>query len=159
DAFDAAMYRRDGDTLHLVAHEGPIPTASMQALIRGWTPGRAVLEGRTVHIADIQAEADEFPEGSEIARRVGNRTVLSMPLMRTDGVAIGAIMVRRSEARLFTDRQVALLQTFADQAVIAIENVRLFNETKEALQRETATGEILQIISTSPADLRPVLDA
>src|SRR5262245_55637509 len=87
DAFDTAIYRRDGDTLHLVAHEGPIPTASMQALIRGWTPGRAVLDRRTVHIADIQAEADEFPEGSEIARRVGNRTVLSMPLMRKDGVA------------------------------------------------------------------------
>src|SRR5262249_30936463 len=131
DAFDAVIYRRDGDTLHLVAHEGPIPTAPMQALIRGWTPGRAVLDGRTVHIADIQAEVDEFPEGSEIARRVGNRTVLSMPLMRKDGLAIGAIMVRRTETQLFTDRQVALLQTFADQAVIAIENVRLFTETKE----------------------------
>jgi len=71
DAFDVAIYRRDGDTLHLVAHQGPIPTASMQALIRGWTPGRAVLDGRTVHVADIQAEMDEFPEGSEIARRVG----------------------------------------------------------------------------------------
>src|SRR5215469_13421091 len=114
DAFDAAIYRRDGDTLHLVAHEGPIPTASMQALVRGWTPGRAVLDRRTVHIADIQAEVDEFPEGSEIARRVGNRTVLSMPLIRKDDRAIGAIMIRRTEARLFTDRQVALLQTFAD---------------------------------------------
>src|SRR5262249_48622890 len=125
----------------------------------GWTPGRAVLDGRTVHIADIQAEVDEFPEGSEIARRVGNRTVLSMPLMRRDGLAIGAIMVRRTEARLFTNRQVALLQTFADQAVIAIENVRLFNQTKEALERETATGEILRVISSSPTDIQPVLDA
>src|SRR5215467_9233232 len=156
DAFDAAIYRRDGDTLHLVAHEGPIPTASMQALVRGWTPGRAVLDGRTVHLADIQAEADEFPEGSEIARRVGNRTVLSMPLMRKDGPAIGAIMVRRTEARLFTDRQVALLKTFADQAVIAIENVRLFNETKEALEQQTATSEILRVISRSPTDVQPV---
>src|SRR5262249_27217927 len=66
EASDAVIYRRDGDTLHLVAHEGPIPTAPMQALIRGWTPGRAVLDGRTVHIANIQAEVDEFPEGSEI---------------------------------------------------------------------------------------------
>src|SRR5262245_21057787 len=173
DAFDTAIYRRDGDTLHLVAHEGPIPTASMQALIRGWTPGRAVLDRRTVHIADIQAEADEFPEGSEIARRVGNRTVLSMPLMRKDGVAIGAIMVRRSEARLFTDRQVALLETFADQAVIAIENVRLFTELQEknraltdahaqvteSLEQQTAMSEILRVISSSPTDVQPVFDA
>src|SRR5215831_6789090 len=159
DAFDAVIYRRDGDTLHLVAHEGPIPTASMQALIRGWTPGRAVLDGRTVHIADIQAEVDEFPEGSEIARRVGNRTVLSMPLMGKDDLAIGAIMIRRTEPRLFTERQVALLKTFADQAVIAIENVRLFNETKESLEKQTATSEILSIIARTPTDVQPVFDA
>src|SRR5215472_14397213 len=159
DAFDAVIYRRDGDTLHLVAHEGPIPTASMQALIRGWTPGRAVLDGRTVHITDIQAKVDEFPEGSEIARRVGNRTVLSMPLMRKDGCAIGAIMVRRTEARLFTDRQVALLQTFADQAVIAIENVRLFTELEGRNRDLTATSEILRVISSSPTDVQPVFDA
>jgi two-component system, NtrC family, sensor kinase len=158
DAFDAVIYRRDGDTLHLVAHEGPIPTASMQALIRGWTPGRAVLDGRTVHVADIQAEADEFPEGSEIARRLGNRTVLSMPLMRKDGLAIGAIMVRRTEARLFTDRQVALLRTFADQAVIAIENVRLFKELEARNRDLTATGEILRVIAGSPTDIQPVFE-
>src|SRR5262245_46990436 len=159
DAFDAVIYRRDGDTLHLVAHEGPIPPASMQALIRGWPPGRAVLDGRTVHIADMQAEVDEFPEGSEIARRMGNRTVLSMPLMRKDGLAIGAIMVRRTEARLFTDRQVALLQTFADQAVIAIENVRLFTELEARNRDLTATSDILQVIASSPTDTQPVFDA
>src|SRR5262245_49074769 len=131
----------------------------MQALIRGWTPGRAVLDGRTVHIADMQAEVDEFPEGSEIARRMGNRTVLSMPLMRKDGLAIGAIMVRRTEARLFTDRQVALLQTFADQAVIAIENVRLFTELEARNRDLTATSDILQVIASSPTDTQPVFDA
>src|SRR5262245_21035782 len=131
----------------------------MQALIRGWPPGRAVLDGRTVHIADMQAEVDEFPEGSEIARRMGNRTVLSMPLMRKDGLAIGAIMVRRTEARLFTDRQVALLQTFADQAVIAIENVRLFTELEARNRDLTATSDILQVIASSPTDTQPVFDA
>src|SRR5438445_4260436 len=165
DAFDAVMYRRDGDTLHLVAHEGPIPTPSTHALIRGSTNGRAVLDGRTVHVADIQAEVDEFPEGSEIARRMGNHTVLSMPLMRKDGLAIGTIMMRRTEARLFTERQVALLQTVANQAVIAIENVRLCTELQTsnrelttALDTQTATSDILRVISQSRTDVQPVFD-
>jgi two-component system, NtrC family, sensor kinase len=85
-----------------------------------------VLDGRTVHIADIQTEGDEFPNTSENARRQGYRTILSVPLMQ-EGVAIGAIVLRRTEARLFSERQIALLQTFADQALIAIENVRAVN--------------------------------
>jgi signal transduction histidine kinase len=107
----------------------------------------------------MQNEAAEFPEGSENARRMGHRTILSVPLIREEGVAIGTINVRRTEPRLFTGRQVALLQTFADQAVIAIENVRLFNETKEALERQTATSEILRVISSSLTDVQPVFDA
>ena len=86
-----------------------------------------MLDGRTIHRADIQTEVDEFPEGSELARQQGIRTILSVPLMR-EGVAIGAIVLRRTEAQLFRERHVTLLQTFADQAVIAIENARLFNE-------------------------------
>jgi GAF domain-containing protein len=158
ESFDSAIFRLDGDHLRLVAHHGPIPAHSTLPLIRGTSNGRAVLDGQTVHVADIQAEVAEFPEGSENARRMGHRTVLSVPLMR-QGVAIGTINVRRTEARLFTERQVALLQTFADQAVIAIENVRLFNETKEALEKQTATAEVLRVISQSPTDVQPVFDA
>ena len=126
-------------------------------LVRGSFAGRSVLDGRIVHIADAQTEADEFPEGSERARRLGFRAILCIPLIR-EGVTIGAISLRDTKVRLFTDRQVALLQTFADQAVIAIENVRLFNETKEALAQQTATGEILRVISSSPTDVQPVFD-
>src|SRR5262249_38996986 len=166
DAFDAAIFRREGDRLHVVAHHGPIPIQPTLPLIRGTSNGRAVLDGRTVHISDMQAEADEFPEGSANALLMGHRTVLAVPLMREDSGAIGTINVRRTEARPFTERQVALLQTFADQAVIAIENVRLFTELQqknraltEALEQQTASSEILRVISSSPTDVQPVLDA
>jgi GAF domain-containing protein len=155
---DAQVFLRHEDLLRQVSHHGSIPITQTLPLIWGTANGRAVLEGRTVHVADMQVESNEFPKGSEIARRLGLRTILSVPLMR-DGAAIGAIAVRRTEPRLFTDRQVALLQTFADQAVIAIENVRLFTETKDALERQTATSEILRVISGSPTDAQPVFDA
>jgi signal transduction histidine kinase len=127
--------------------------------------GWAVLEGRTVHVADMQTESDRFPSSVQNARRLGFRTALNVPLLR-EGVAVGAISLRRAEAQLFTDRQVALLQTFADQAVIAIENVRLFQELQErnrevteALEQQTATAEILRAISSSPTDVQPVFDS
>src|SRR5262249_13731089 len=158
---DAQIFRREGDRLGQVDHFGPIPSGPIGEftipLVRGTANGRSVLDERTVHVADLQAEADEFPEGSEFARRLGHRTNLSIPLMR-EGVAIGTICLRRTEVELFTERQVALLQIFAAQAVIAIENGRLFNETKEALEQQTATADILRVIASSPTDLQPVMD-
>jgi two-component system, NtrC family, sensor kinase len=113
----------------------------------------------------MQAEIGEFPEGSERARRLGFRTVLGVPLIRTDE-AIGTIVIRRTEVRPFTDRQSDLLKTFADQAVIAIENTRLFEaekaskrELQESLDRQTATSEVLRVISSSPGELGPVFQA
>src|SRR5207245_1167351 len=162
------------------AHHGPIPISTPTQgsigefalpLDRGTVPGRAVLDGRIIHVIDLQAEVDEFSMGSEVARRLGFRTSLTVPLIR-EGVALGCIVLRRTEAQLFTEQQVALPKTFADQAVIAIENVRLFTELQEknqaltqahaqiteALDQQTATSEILRVLSSSPTDLQPVFD-
>src|SRR6266567_2148222 len=176
EAYDANIVLRRDNRLVLAAHHGRIHDASAIAralgtiggftlsLDRGTLGGRTVLDARTVHIADVQVEAEEFPEASENARRLGFHTMLSVPLMR-EGVAIGAIQLPRTEVRLFTERQVALLKTFADQAVIAIENVRLFKELEarnrdltEALEQQTATSEILRVISRSQTDVQPVFD-
>jgi GAF domain-containing protein len=166
-AYDAVIYRRDGDLLRRVAHHGPIPVlpSAVVHAARGSISGRAVLEQRPIHVADLQAETEEFPEGAALARQLGFRTVLSVPLMR-ESVAIGTIAIRRTEIRPFTEQQVALLRTFADQAVIAIENVRLFTqlqasnrELTEALDRQTSTAEILQAISQAQTDIQPVFEA
>src|SRR5262245_10456873 len=165
DAYDAAIHRVDGDFLAIVAHHGPIPAPSTFPLRPGFFVGRAVLHQRTIHVADVLTAADEFPEGSDRARGRGFRTILAVPLIRV-GKAIGVISIRRPEVRPFTDRQIELLKIFADQAVIAIENSRLFEaeqaskrELQESLEYQTATSEILGVISRSPTDLKPVLDA
>ncbi len=142
EAIDVMVLRVDGEILRLVAHHGPIPAGDV-SLHRGTLGGRTVIERRLFHIRDLQTEIDEFPEGSALARERGHRTTLSVPLLR-ENVAIGNIQVRRDEVRPFSDQQISLLQTFADQAVIAIENVRLFQELKESLEQQTATSEILR---------------
>ena len=158
EAYDSAIWRPEGDRLLLVAHHGPITVESLP-LVRGTVAGRTVLDGRTLHIADIQTAADEFPESSENARRWGWRTVLQVPLMR-EGVAIGSIALRRTEVQLFTERQVALLQTFADQAVIAIENVRLFDEIQDKnRQLQIASENKSQFVSSMSHELRTPLNA
>ena len=158
---DAEVFRRDGDRLRLIAHHGAIPSGPLGEftvpLVRDSVNGRATLNGQTIHVVDVQARANEFPVTAEFARRQGSRTQLIVPMLR-HGVAIGTISLRRTVVDPFTERQVALLTTFADQAVIAIENVRLFKETTEALERQTATSEILRVISQSPTDVHPVFD-
>src|SRR5262245_55083779 len=166
-AYDAMILLPDGDVLRLAAHERPIPVTveGTVPLVRGILTARAFLDRRTIHVADLQAEKDEYPDASELARRLGHRTLMAVPLIYA-GDAIGVICLRRTEVRPFTKRQIELVNTFADQAVIAIENTRLFEaeqartrELQEALEHQTATGEVLSVISRSAFDLRPVLEA
>ncbi|HEX2932623.1 MAG TPA: GAF domain-containing protein, partial [Candidatus Binatia bacterium] len=164
DAADAVVWRVDGEVRRRVAHFGQIPTGIAQAAVpdRGGVIGRAIMDCQTIHVHDLKAAEAEFPRALGMA--LGLRTILATPLVH-GGVAIGAIAIRRREVRPFSDRQIKLLETFADQAVIAIENARLIHEQQarnrdltEALEQQTATSEILRVIASSPTDLQPVLD-
>jgi GAF domain-containing protein len=134
-------------------------------LDRSTVSGRSVCDRQSVHVADLQNAGDEFALGREFAIKHGHRSVLAVPLTR-EGRALGTIVVLRTEVRPFEQKHIALLTTFADQAAIAIENVRLFEaeqkrtrELAESLEQQTATSEVLQVISSSPGDLEPVFEA
>ncbi|MBR0860259.1 GAF domain-containing protein [Bradyrhizobium liaoningense] len=157
EAYDALVVLRDGDDIVIQAHHGQVPVVWSRRLISAQSPtGRAIIDRRTVHVHDLLGpEGEEFPTGREYALRSNVRTVLSVPLLR-EGESMGAIVLRRTEVRPFGEKQINLLQTFADQAVIAIGNVRLFEQLNESLERQTATSEVLEIISASSGELAPV---
>jgi two-component system, NtrC family, sensor kinase len=169
EADSATIHRPKGDAYPFVASYGYSPeyAAYMRAhpIVpgRGTVLGRAVLDCTAVQVADVRAEPNyTLLEGSKIG---GHRTVLGVPLLR-EGIPVGVIMLTRSQVRPFSDKQIELVTTFADQAVIAIENVRLFEaeqertrELSEALEQQTATSEVLRVISSSPGELGPVFQA
>ena len=158
----ATLWLFDGEVLTSVANQNASPAFAEYLARARIRPGRetttrrAALERKTIHVSDLLSDPDF--SAPEFQRKEKVKTVLSVPLLRQDTL-VGVVTLWRREVRPFSDRQVALVETFADQAVIAIENVRLFNETREALERQTATAEILKVISSSPTDVQPVFGA
>ncbi len=160
-ATDAIINLRDDDEIYVAAHDGDLPANlhERRPFDRTFAAGRAISEGRTVHIPDVAAiDRSDFPTTVALAQRYGFNASIAAPLMR-DGAAVGAIVLRKKQAGAFSARQIQLLETFAAQAVIALENTRLFTELTESLDRQTATAEVLKVISQSPTNVQPVLEA
>jgi class 3 adenylate cyclase len=138
DANNAVIFRLEGNALKHIASYGGIPTTSHPSeglpVNRETVTGRAVCDDQTIHVHDLASESREYPAGSKHAKRDGHRTTLATPLLR-EGIPIGAILIRRMKVRPFSEKQIALLETFADQAVIAIENARLLNDLNKLNQQ------------------------
>jgi GAF domain-containing protein len=149
----------ENDLLRIGASFGDLgrnPGESM-SLDRSTVMGRSIYDMQPVQVEDLQNAGDEFARGREFAIRFGHRSTLAVPLIR-EGRALGTILVRRSDVRPFDQKNIALLKTFAEQAVIAIENARLLSELRESLQQQTATADVLKVISSSPGELEPVFN-
>jgi len=160
---DSVIRLVEGDEMVVAAHYGTIPNIGVtrRTLAAPSVGNESLLQRRTIHIPDLQTVAEQYPESKHVGSAI--RTFLVTPLMR-EGTAIGVFTIRRTEVKPFTDKQVALLETFASQAVIAIENVRLFNELQErtrelmeSVEEMKALGEVGQAVSSS-LDLETVLE-
>jgi signal transduction histidine kinase len=161
NASDTSIVLRDREELRIAAHHGSIPllVGTRRPLNRDWVSGRAVVDGKIIHVLDLASAGDEFPLGVEIARQFGHRTTLAIPLLSDNG-AIGCFLVRRTVVERFSEKQIALLQTFADQAVIAIENVRLFDEIQDkSRQLAQASQHKSQFLANMSHELRTPLNA
>ena len=171
DGVHAAVFRFDGTLVHLAAHYNVTAAALVEfervyplPPSRESLSARAILDRQIVHVPDVEGDPDSV-SSLRLGLATGYRSVLSVPMLR-DGLPIGAISVGRPQVGPFSERHIALVGTFADQAVIAIENVRLFTELQarnraltESLEQQTATSEILRVISRSPTDAEPVFEA